>query len=187
MTSFQKKLTKSLLESFKQDKSKQIEEEIITDQPSIDYNIEDQIGNIWIVKKAMKESTEDDLVQETDIFGLAEMINQQQISRADIHGIYQMENKARRASTKCISEKKSEHKSLIKEAESTKKEIEKKIKDIQLEIKSLTDKGMKYPGSRDSVSADLDPLYQELTKLEKLKEKLETSIEKEKPKKENDK
>lgn len=178
-----KLLTKYLLESFKQDEN-ELSEEMITDQPTIDYNLDDQIGNIWIVKKALKESGEDDLLQETDIFGLAEMINQQQISRADIHGIYQVENKARRVSRKQITERDSSHKAFIKEAQGVNGDLNKKIASIRAEVALITKKGVDDPTQRDTVSSELEPLLSQLTRLEDLQTRLEGSIEKEKPKKE---
>jgi hypothetical protein len=179
-------LKKELLKKLNEN-SDNISEEMITDQPGIDYNLDDQIGNIWIVKKAMKESTEDDLLQETDIWGLAEMINQQQVSKADIHGIYQVENKARRMSKRQINERDSSHKQTLKEAEGYSSDLDKKISDIKMEIENITSKGMDEPGMRDSVSSDLDPLYAKLTKLEDLKDRLDSSIEAEKPKKDKPK
>ena len=62
-------LKKELLKKLHENK------EILDSQPETEYNIEDTIGSFWIVKKAVKESTEDDMIQETDIFGLAEMIS----------------------------------------------------------------------------------------------------------------
>lgn len=155
------------------------EEEILTDQPEVTYDIDDQIGNFWIVKKAMKESTDGDLVMETDLFGLAEMINQQQVSRADIHGIYKMENKARRVSSTCIGTRDRDISDTIKEGNSTMNALEKAIEDIKMDIEAVTQRGVTEPSLRDSVAADLDVLYAKLGKKEELQARLQSSLDKE--------
>lgn len=155
------------------------EDEIITDQPEVTYDLDDQIGNFWIVKRAMKESLEEDLLQETDVFGLAEMIAQHQVSRADIHGIYKMENKARRASLNCISTRDKTQKDTIKEGNSTLAALEKSIEDLKMDIEACTQRGVDEPSIRDSVSADLEVLYSKLGKKEELLTRLQSSLEKE--------
>lgn len=165
----------------------EIKEGEIVDQPEVQYDIEDQIGNFWIVKKALKESGEDELVEECDVFKLAEMLAQQQVTRADITGLYKMENKARRAATKSIKDRDKDLKETIKEGDNTRKDLVKAIEDIKTEIQAKTQQGINNPGQRDSVAADLDSLYASLDRKEALLTRLDKSLEAEKSSKEKDK
>lgn len=164
-----------------------LEEEELLNQPKIEYNIEDQIGNFWVVKNAIKESTEEDIIQEVDIFTLAEMIANQQITKADITGMYKMENKARRAATKCIKERDMDLKETIKTGDSSRKDLVKAIEDCKMEIKAKTDQGIAEPDQRDSVAMDLDKLYSNLDRKEQLLKRLDTALEAEKKDKDKDK
>ena len=173
-----KKITSTLVESFKNENT-----EMLTSQPEVQYDLEDQIGNFWIVKKAMKESNEDELVSETDVFGLAELINQG-LTRESITGLYKSEGKARSSSKKIIRQRDTELKEDIKTASQQLKDLDGKIESIKTDIGGKTDYANNNPGVRDSISQDLDVLYKELTKFEELKVKLQSSLDKEKPKKE---
>jgi hypothetical protein len=154
--------------------------EILDSQPETEYNLDDQIGNFWIVKKAMKESTEDDLIQEVDIFSLAEMISQGTISKADITGMYKMENKARRAVQNGIRGRDKDLKETVKQGSDLLRQLEQKIKDIKTEIQAVTQKGNDNPMLRDSATADIDRLYIDLGKKEAALERLKASLDKEK-------
>lgn len=153
---------------------------ILDSQPEPQHTIDDNIGNFWIVKKAMKESTEDDLIQEVDIFGLAEMISQGTVSKADITGIYKMENKARRAVQGDIRSRDKSLKETVKQGSDLVKQLDQKIKDIKIEIQALTQKANDNPMLRDSASSDLEGLYADLGKKEAALERLKASLEKEK-------
>lgn len=182
------KKTELILEIKKQLKNKLLKEnlDLLDSQPKVEYNIEDQIGNFWIVKTAMKESTEDELVQEVDVFSLAEMISQGTVSRADITGMFKMENKARRFSQKSIKGRDKDLKETIKQGGDLLKQLEDKISDIKLEIQALTQKGSDNSMLRDSVSADIDRLYSELSRKEDKLDRLSKSLEAEKPKKDEE-
>lgn len=177
---------KQLISLIKQElKSKLMKEnlEILDSQPESEYQIEDQIGNFWIVKKAIKESSEDDMIQETDIFGLAEMISQG-LTKENIVGLYKAEGKARTTSRKLLKARDGELKEDIKTGNQQLKDIDTKLADIKSDIQAKTQEGMDNPGRRDSVASDLQPLYAKLSKLEDLKKRLQASLDKEKPKKE---
>ena len=170
-----------LKEAIKQELKRKLQEggELLDSQPETQFDMEDQIGNFWIVKKTMKESTEDDIVCETDIFGLAEMINNGELNREDISGIYQMENKARRAALRGVRERDKGIKEEIKEGSNVKKQLEDSIKNIKLDIQARTQEGIDNPGSRDSVSSDISNLYSKLDKQKELLTRLENSLDKE--------
>ena len=183
--SIKKELKIQLKETFKT--HTEIKEGEIIDQPEIEYNLEDQIGNFWLVKNAIKESTEEDLVQEVDIFTLAEMLANQEITKADITGMYKMENKARRAASSCIKERDKDLKETIKTGDNTRKDLVQAIEDCKMEIKAKTEQGISEPGQRDSVASDLDRLYSNLDRKETLLQRLDKSLEAEKADKDKDK
>jgi len=162
-------------------KTKLIKEnlEMLDSQPETEYNLEDQIGNFWIVKKAIKESSEDSIIQETDVFGLAEMISQG-LTKENITGLYKSEGKARSASRKLIKQRDGELKEDIKTGTQQLKDLDAKMADIKADIQAKTQQGMDNPGNRDSVASDINPLYSKLSKLEDLKTRLEASLAKEK-------
>jgi len=164
-----------------------LEEEELLNQPEIEYNIEDQIGNFWVVKNAIKESTEEDIVQEVDVFTLAEMLANQQITKADIAGMYKMENKARRAASSCIKERDKDLKETIKTGDNTRKDLLQAIEDCKMEIQAKTSQGISEPGQRDSVAMDLDGLYKNLDRKESLLKRLDASLESEKASKDKEK
>lgn len=166
-------------------KSKLVKEnlEILDSQPESEYNLEDQIGNFWIVKKAIKESTEDDMIQEVDVFGLAEMISQGLV-KEDIVGLYKAEGKARSTSRKMLRTRDGELKEDIKTGSQQLKDIDSKIADIKADIQAKTQEGIDNPGQRSSVSSSLEPLYSKLDKLEDLKKRLDASLSSSKPSKE---
>ncbi len=158
--------------------------EILDSQPESEYNLDDQIGNFWIVKKAIKESTEDDIIQEVDVFSLAEMISQGLV-KEDIVGLYKAEGKARSTSRKMLRTRDGELKEDIKTGYQQLKDIDSKLAEIKSEIQAKTQEGIDNPGRRSSVSSDLQPLYAKLDKLEDLKTRLDASLAKEKPSKES--
>jgi hypothetical protein len=166
-------------------KSKLIKEnlEILDSQPESDYDLEDQIGNFWIVKKAIKESTEEDMICETDVFGLAEMISKG-LTKESIVGLYKAEGKARTTSRKMLKARDGELKEDIKTGTQQLKDLDLKMASIKADIQAKTQQGMDNPGQRDSITSDLQPLYQKLSKLEDLKTRLGASLSKEKPTKE---
>jgi len=157
---------------------------ILDSQPQEAYNLEDQIGNFWIVTKAIKESTEDDLIKELDVFGLAEMLSSQGLTKENIVGLYKSEGKARTTSRKLLKQRDSELKEDIKTGSSKVKELEDKIAEIKLEIQSKTTEGISDPGKRSAISSDINTLYDQLDKFEELLKRLKSSLEKEKPSKE---
>lgn len=173
---------KQILNQLKVELKKKLQEgiEILDSQPETEFTLDDQIGNFFIVKKAMKESSEDDLIQETDIFGLAEMISQGTVSKADISGIYKMENKARRAVQSGIKGRDKDLKETVKQGSDLLKQLTTKIADIKLEIQAVTQKGNDNPMMRDSAAADIDRLYADLGKKEAALERLQASLNKEK-------
>jgi len=166
-------------------KSKLVKEnlEILDSQPDSEYKLEDKIGSFWIVKKAIKESTEDDMIQEVDVFGLAEMILQGLV-KEDIVGLYKAEGKARSTSRKMLRTRDGELKEDIKTGSQQLKDIDTKISDIKSDIQAKTQQGIDNPGQRSSVSSSLESLYAKLDKLEDLKKRLDASISSSKPSKE---
>lgn len=177
---------KELISAIKKElKSKLMKEnlEILDSQPESEYTLDDQIGNFWIVKKAIKESTEEDMIQEVDVFGLAEMISQGLV-KEDIVGLYKVEGKARSTSRKMLRTRDGELKEDIKTGSQQLKDIDSKISSIKADIQAKTQQGIDNPGQRSSVSSDLNSLYSKLDKLEDLKKRLDASLSKEKPSKE---
>lgn len=180
---------KQLLKAIKTElKQKLVKEnlEILDSQPDSEYTLEDNIGSFWIVKKAIKESTEDDMIQEVDVFGLAEMISQGLV-KEDIVGLYKAEGKARSTSRKMLRTRDGELKEDIKTGSQQLKDIDSKIASVKANIQAKTQQGIDNPGQRDSVSSSLEPLYSKLDKLEDLKKRLDASLAKEKPSKESNK
>lgn len=154
--------------------------ELLDSQPETTFDMEDQIGNFWIVKKAMKESTEEELIQETNIFDLAEMLSNQEITKADIAGIYMKETKARRAVSQGIRGRDRDLKETVKQGSDLLNQLKQKIEDIKTDIQARTQQGNDNPGVRDSIAADIDRLYADLNKKEMALERLQKSLEKEK-------
>lgn len=174
---------KELISAIKKElKSKLMKEnlEILDSQPESEYNCDDQVGKFFIVKKAIKESTEEDMIQEVDVFGLAEMISQGLV-KEDIVGLYKAEGKARSTSRKMLRTRDGELKEDIKTGSQQLKDIDSKIQTVKADIQAKTQEGMDNPGQRDSVSSSLQPLYAKLSKLEDLKKRLDASLAAEKP------
>lgn len=151
--------------------------DILTSQPEITYNIDDQIGNFWIVKNAMKESTEDELIQEMDIFSLAEKISNKEIYKADIAGIYSKENKARRAVSNNIRTRDKDLKETIKTGNELVNKLTNIISNIKSEIQTLTKKGHDNPMLRDACTSDIGILNDELSRKESVLDRLIKSLE----------
>ena len=151
--------------------------------PQDELLCDDQIGNFFIVKKAIKESMDDDLIQETNIFELAEMIANGSLNKDSIYGIYKMENRARRAAQQGLKGRDKNLKETIKQGSDLTKQLNQKMEEIKSEIQSLTQKGINDPMLRDSISSNLNKLYKELDKKENLLKRLQSSLIKEKPSK----
>jgi len=156
--------------------------DILDSQPESEFDYEDAVGNFWLVKRAMNESTDDELMCETDVFGLAEMISKG-LTKENIAGLYKSEGKARSSSKRALRQRKSQLKEDIKTASQKLKDLKEKITVIKADIATKTDYATNNPGSRDAISADLEKLYSKLTKLEDLQKRLDASLGAEKAKK----
>ncbi len=174
----------ALKEAIKKELVQKLQEsaEILDSQPEPEFDYEDNVGNFWLVKKAMRESTDDDLVCETDVFGLAEMISQG-LTKENISGLYKSENKARSSSKRVLRQRDTQLKEDIKTASQQQKGLKQKIEDLKVDIASKVEYASNNPASRDAISADLDKLYAKLTKCEELKTRLDASVGAEKNKK----
>ena len=132
-------------------------------------------GKIYLVKKAMNESTEKDIVEERS---LAELIGE------GYCGVYSSKEKAMAHGKKALKGRDMQIKENVKKGTSKISELENQIEDLKVDIKAKQSKAIDEPGMRDSLVADVDDLMAKLDKREAMLEKLKSALEKSAPKKE---
>jgi hypothetical protein len=132
-------------------------------------------GKIYLVKKAMNESTEKDMVEERS---LSELIGEGYI------GVYNSKEKAMTHGKKSLKERDLLMKENVKKGNSKLSELMSQIEDLKADIKAKQSKAIDEPGMRDSLVADVDGLMAKLNTKEAALEKLKAALEKSSPKKE---
>jgi hypothetical protein len=157
-----------------------LEEELIDEtpiqekSPILENNISKD-GKVYLVKKAMNESTEKDIVEERL---LSELIGEGYI------GVYNSKEKAMSHGKKALKGRDMQIKENVKKGNSKISELEDQIENLKIDIKAKQSKAIDEPGMRDSLVADVDDLMSKLDKKEAVLEKLKAALEKSSPKKE---
>lgn len=132
-------------------------------------------GKLYLVKKALNESTEKDMVEERS---LVELIGEGYV------GVYNSKEKAMALGKKALKDRDLLMKENIKKGNSKLSELISQIEDLKVDIKAKQNKAIDEPGMRDSLVADVDSLIAKLDKKEEALEKLKAALEKSSPKKE---
>jgi len=151
--------------------------ESLTSTPGLMF--EDKVtkdDNIYLVKKAMNESTEKDLVEKKPLMEL--------IGEGLYEGAYLNEAQAMSAAKKALKGRDMQIKENIKKGNSKISELEDQIENLKIDIKAKQSKAIDEPGMRDSLVADVDDLMSKLDKKEAMLNKLKSALEKSSPKKE---
>jgi hypothetical protein len=157
-----------------------LEEELIDETPiqektiTLENNISKD-GKIYLVKKAMNESTEKDIVEERS---LAELIGEGYV------GVYNSKEKAMSHGKKALKGRDMQMKENVKKGNSKISELMDQIEDLKVDIKAKQSKAIDEPGMRDSLISDVDGLMAKLDQKEATLEKLKAALEKSAPKKE---
>lgn len=157
-----------------------LEEELIDETPikekapMLENNISKD-GKVYLVKKAMNESTEKDIVEERS---LAELIGEGYV------GVYSSKEKAMSHGKKALKGRDMQMKENVKRGNSKISELMDQIEDLKVDIKAKQSKAIDEPGMRDSLISDVDDLMAKLDKKEAVLEKLKAALEKSTPKKE---
>ena len=157
-----------------------LEEELIDEtpiqekSPTLENNISKD-GKIYLVKKAMNESTEKDIVEERS---LAELIGEEYC------GVYSSKEKAMSHGKRALKGRDMQMKENVKKGNSKISELMDQIEDLKIDIKAKQSKAIDEPGMRDSLISDVDDLMAKLDKKEAVLEKLKAALEKSAPKKE---
>jgi hypothetical protein len=133
-------------------------------------------SHIYLVKKAMNESTEKDLVEKKLLMEL--------IGEGVYEGAYLNEAQAMGAAKKALKAKEVLMKENVKKGNSKTSELISQIEDLKVDIKAKQSKAIDEPGMRDSLIADVDKLMTKLDQKEATLEKLKAALEKSAPKKE---
>jgi hypothetical protein len=132
-------------------------------------------GKIYLVKKAMNESTDSDMVEEKS---LVELIGEGYV------GAYNSKEKAISHAKKALKDRDLVMKENVKKGNSKLSELMSQIEDLKADIKAKQSKAIDEPGMRDSLVADVDGLMTKLNTKEAALEKLKAALEKSSPKKE---
>lgn len=145
------------------------------EKPTMLENNISKDGKIYLVKKAMNESTENDIIEERS---LSELFGEGYI------GVYSSKEKAMSHGKKSLKERDTQIKENVKTGASKLKELEGQIEDIKMDIKAKQNQAVDEPGMRDGLVADVDSLMAQLSKKEEIYEKLKKALEASAPKKE---
>jgi len=138
-------------------------------------SIIDQIAEFYYVTKPTKESKVEELIRSGDVFEFA----QSGLTREDIHGIFKSENKAKTAANKVIKERDFKIKETYNKGKAKLKEMESQIDEIKGQIEKNMSEAVSNPDMRESLNAESDSLYEKLSKVEGMIEKLREVLEKE--------
>ena len=133
-------------------------------------------GYIYLVKKAMNESTEKDLVEKKLLLDL--------IGEGLYEGAYLNEAAAMNSAKKTLKGRDILMKENVKKGNSKITDLVKQIENLKVDIKAKQSKAIDEPGMRDSLVADVDGLMSQLDKKEATLNKLKAALEKSAPKKE---
>ena len=132
--------------------------------------------HIYLVKKAMNESTEKDLVEKKLLLDL--------IGEGLYEGAYLNEAAAMNAAKKSLKGRDVLMKENVKKGNSKIGDLAKQIENLKVDIKAKQSKAIDEPGMRDSLISDVDSLISQLDKKEAVLNKLKAALEKSAPKKE---
>lgn len=124
-------------------------------------------GKIYLVKKAMNESTDSDMVEERT---LAELIGEEYC------GVYSSKEKAMAHSKKALKERDLMMKENVKKGQAKIGGLEKQVADLKVQMQKLIDS--------PEMRGELTNYTSKLEKAEQVLEKLKAAIEKSSPKKE---
>jgi len=149
----------------------------LREEPSTPF--EDKVTkdqHIYLVKKAMNESTEKDLVEKKLLLDL--------IGEGLYEGAYLNEAAAINSAKKTLKGRDILMKENVKKGNSKITDLVKQIENLKIDIKAKQSKAIDEPGMRDSLIADVDSLMSQLDKKEAMLNKLKAALEKSAPKKE---
>ena len=138
-------------------------------------SIIDQIAEFYYVTNPTKESKVEELVRSSDIFEFAKS----GLTREDIHGIFKSENKAKSAANKVIKERDFNIKETYKKGQAKLKEMESQIGEIKVQIEKNASESVSNPDMRESLNNETNSLYEKLSKVEGMIERLREALEKE--------
>jgi DNA repair exonuclease SbcCD ATPase subunit len=138
-------------------------------------SIVDQIAEFYYVTNPTKESKVEELVRSGDIFEFA----QSGLTREDIHGIFKSENKAKTAANRVIKERDLKIKETYKKGQDKLKTMESQIDEIKGQIEKNASEAVSNPDMRESLNSESDSLYEKLSKVEGMIERLREVLEKE--------
>ena len=138
-------------------------------------SIIDQIGEMYYVSKPSKKSTMEELVGKGDVFEFASL----GLTKEDIHGIFKSENKANAVAKKHIRERYLKLKETYNKGKAKLKEMESQIAEIKGQIEKNMSEAVSNPDMRESLNAESDNLYEKLSKVEGMIEKLREVLEQE--------
>lgn len=82
--------------------------------------MKDDVGHFYVVTGAKNGSTNENIMFETDVFNLAEKLNNGKITREDVRAIVRKEDRARRIGERFIRERESQVAGATKKAENLK-------------------------------------------------------------------
>jgi len=135
--------------------------------------LEDQIGEMYYVSKPSKKSSMEELVGKGDVFEFVA----RGLQRETVHGVYKSENKAKAVAKKLIKERDLQLKETYKKGQAKLKELEGQIDEIKGQIESNMSEAVSNPDMRESLSTESDNLYEKLSKVEGMIEKLREVLE----------
>ena len=99
------------------------------------------------------------------------------LQRETVHGVYKSENKAKTVAKKLIKERDLQLKETYKKGQAKLKELEGQIDEIKGQIESNMSEAVSNPDMRESLSTESDNLYEKLSKVEGMIEKLREVLE----------
>ena len=137
--------------------------------------LEDQIGEMYYVSKPSKKSTMEELVGKGDVFEFVA----RGIQREAVYGVYKSENKAKTVAKKLIKERDVQLKETYKKGQAKLKELEGQIDEIKGQIESNMSEAVSNPDMRESLSTESNSLYEKLSQVEGMIDRLRETLEKE--------
>jgi len=135
--------------------------------------LEDQIGEMYYVSKPSKKSSMEELVGKGDVFEFVA----KGLQRETVYGVYKSENKAKTVAKKLIKERDIQLKETYKKGQAKLKELEGSIDEIKGQIEKNMSEAVSNPNMRESLSTESDGLYEKLSKVEGMIEKLREVLE----------
>lgn len=141
--------------------------------------IEDQIGEFFVVEKATKNDEKaEDLYFSGDVFFLVQQMKGG-LEESGIHGIYKSEGKAKSVASKLLKERDTQVKETYKKGQDKLKEMEGSLDEIKGEIEKNMAEATSNPTMRETMQTKSNSLFEKLTQVEAMIERLRGGLEKE--------